>query len=119
MDRFRNPFIKHELVNISLNSISKYRVRVLPSVLRYIELKNQLPKRLLYSLAALIKLYQTQVKDTPEVAEFFQRAWAGNDAIHAAKAVLGNKDFWGQDLNEIPGLNKLVTEDLKVLDVSA
>jgi tagaturonate reductase len=117
MDRFRNPFIKHELVNIALNSVSKYRVRVLPSVLGYIELKKQLPKRLLYSLAALIKLYKTTIKDTPEVTEFFKQAWRSNDAVYAAKTILGNKAFWGQDLNEIPGLNKLVTEDLKVLDL--
>lgn len=117
MDRFRNPFIKHELANIALNSVSKYKVRVLPSVLKYIELKKKLPKRLLYSLAALIKLYKTTSKDTAEVTEFFKQAWSGNDAVHAAKVVLGNKDFWGQDLNEIHGLNKLVTEDLKVLDL--
>lgn len=117
VDRFRNPFIKHELVNIALNSVSKYKVRVLPSVLRYIELKKTLPKRLLYSLAALIKLYKTQINDTPEVVEFFKRAWASNDAVYAAKVILGNKEFWGQDLNDVPGLNKLVTEDLKALDL--
>ncbi|HEX8061515.1 MAG TPA: tagaturonate reductase [Cyclobacteriaceae bacterium] len=117
MDRFRNPFIKHELANIALNSVSKYKVRVLPSVLKYIELRKQLPKRLLYSLAALIKLYKTNINDTPEVTKFFKQAWDGNDAVFAAKSILGNKAFWGQDLNEIPGLNKLVTEDLKVLEV--
>jgi tagaturonate reductase len=119
IDRFRNPFIRHELANIALNSVSKYKVRVLPSVLRYIEMKGQLPKRLLYSLAALIKLYKTTIRDTPEVTEFFKKAWATNDAVYAARAVLGNKEFWGRDLNEIPGLNKLVTEDLKALDLSA
>ena len=118
MSRFQNPFIKHELSSIALNSISKYKVRVLPSVLRYVELKEQLPKRLLYSLAALIKLYQNPINnDTPDVIEFFKHAWASNDAVTVAKAVLGNKDFWGLDLNEIPGLNKLVTEDLKALDL--
>ena len=28
-DRFRNPFIKHQLVSIALNSVSKFKVRVL------------------------------------------------------------------------------------------
>jgi tagaturonate reductase len=120
MDRFRNPFIKHELANIALNSVSKYKVRVLPSVLRYIELKNQLPKRLIYSMAALIKFYKGEgrpVNDTPEVLNVFKKAWATDDAVYAAKIILGNKDFWGRDLNEIPGLNKLVTEDLKTLEI--
>ena len=50
--------------------------------------------------------------------EFFKTAWGANDAVYAAKMVLGNKDFWGQDLNDVPGLNKLVTEDLKVLELA-
>jgi tagaturonate reductase len=119
MTRFQNPFIKHELTSIALNSISKYRVRVLPSVLAYISLKKDLPKRLLYSLAALIKLYKTNINDTPEVADFFQQAWATNDTTSVAKAVLANKSFWGQNLNEIDGLTKLVTEDLKILNLNA
>jgi len=122
MERFRNPFIKHELASIALNSISKYKVRVLPSVLEYISQKEQLPKRLLYSLAALIKFYKGEgrpVNDTPAIVDFFKKAWAINDPVAAAKAVLGNRDFWGQDLNEIEGLNKAVTEDLKGIDFSA
>ncbi len=117
MNRFRNPFLKHELASIALNSISKYRVRVLPSVLAYIQIKKELPKRLLYSLAALIELYKNPINDTPEVLEFFKTAWATNDPVHVAKAVLGNKSFWGIDLNEIAGANKLVTEDLKKIEL--
>lgn len=109
MERFRNPFIRHELSSIALNSVSKYKVRVLPSVLRYIELKDQLPKRLLYSLAELIRLYKTTINDTPEVTEFFKKAWASHDPV---SLVLGNKDFWGQDLNNIPRLNELVTQSV-------
>jgi tagaturonate reductase len=113
--RFRNPFIKHELSSIALNSVSKYKVRVLPSVLEYISIKKELPKRLLYSLAALIELYKNSVNDAPAVADFFKKAWTGNDPVFATRMILGNKTFWGMDLNEIEGLNKLVTEDLLVL----
>jgi len=119
MERFANPYIKHELSSIALNSISKYKVRVLPSVLTYIELKKQVPKRLLYSLAALIKFYKGEgrpVNDTPEVLEFFKQAWASNDAVYASKLILGNVDFWGVDLNTVPGVSKEVTEHLLVLN---
>jgi tagaturonate reductase len=121
MERFQNPFIKHELASIALNSISKYKVRVLPSVLAYVSMKKELPKRLLYSLAALIKFYKGEgrpVNDTPEIIEFFSKAWAKNDAVVAAKMVLGNVELWGMDLNTIDGLNKLVTEDLKALEMA-
>lgn len=126
MERFQNPFIKHELASIALNSISKYKVRVLPSVLGYISIKKELPKRLLYSLAALIRFYKGEwkgellpVNDTPEIIEFFKKAWITNDPVYAAKVVLGNVDFWGTDLNSIEGLNKYVTEALKEFDLES
>lgn len=108
IERFRNPFIKHELASIALNSISKYRVRVLPSVLKYIEVKKDLPKRLLYSLAALIKLYENPINDTPEVLEFFKRS-------PSVEEILGNESFWGQDLNEIPEITDCVSIALVLL----
>ena len=52
LERFRNPYLEHDLLSISLNSMSKYKTRVLPSVLEYIKKENALPKRLLFSLAA-------------------------------------------------------------------
>ncbi len=36
LERFANPFIRHELLSISLNSVAKWKVRVLPSLLSYI-----------------------------------------------------------------------------------
>lgn len=40
-DRFRNPFIKHQLASIALNSISKFKVRVLPSLLEFVKLPSK------------------------------------------------------------------------------
>ena len=54
IERFQNPFIKHYLLSIALNSVSKYQVRVLPSVLEYIKENNKEPKCHVFSLAALI-----------------------------------------------------------------
>lgn len=107
--RFKNPFLNHELASIALNSISKYRVRVLPSVLKYYAVRKELPRRLLFSLAALIELYKNPINDTPEVLQFFSQS-------PDTKSVLGNISFWGQDLNEIPGLTDLVNEDLLSLN---
>lgn len=56
--RFRNPFIRHELLSISLNSVSKWKARCYPSVKQYIEINHSIPKRLCFSLAALICFYQ-------------------------------------------------------------
>jgi tagaturonate reductase len=61
-DRFRNPFIKHQLASIALNSISKFKVRVLPSLLAYEEKYNELPVHLTFAFACLIRFYKGEWK---------------------------------------------------------
>ena len=120
LDRFRNPYLEHALMSISLNSISKYKTRVLPSVLEFINRKNALPKRLLFSLAALIAFYKGDrngehiaLKDDQKVLDFFAEQWASNDSSTVVKNVLANADFWGCDLMEIKGMQELVTNNLE------
>ncbi|QCX40339.1 tagaturonate reductase [Aureibaculum algae] len=120
LDRFRNPYLEHELMSISLNSVSKYKTRVLPSVLEYVKRKNTLPSHLLFSLAALIAFYKGDrngttiaLKDDASVLEFFEKQWKTNDASSVAKATLSNVDFWGTDLIQIEGLEKEVAQHLE------
>lgn len=115
-ERFLNPSIRHELISISLNSISKYKVRVLPSVLKFIEIENQLPDRLLFSLAALIRFYKGQwlnevipTNDAPEVLDFFKKVWKEDSVEKIVRATLSNASFWGQDLTKIEGFAEKVT----------
>ena len=92
IERFKNPFIKHYLLNIALNSVSKYKVRVLPSVLQYIKEKGSEPKRLVFSLAALIVFYRTDASnDDAEIMEFMKTA--------SATDILKRSDYWGEDLS--------------------
>ena len=119
IERFQNPFIKHELMSIALNSISKYKVRVLPSVLKYIEIKQQLPYRLIFSLASLIRFYKGEwhgeiipVNDTPDILKFFGVVWKIKSLEDIARETLANTSFWGQDLNQIKGLTDRVTKHL-------
>lgn len=55
LERFANPYIKHFLKDISLNSESKFEVRVLPSIIEYHKRAGQLPILLTLSYAALVK----------------------------------------------------------------
>lgn len=92
--RFSNPYIKHYLSAISLNSVSKFRVRVLPSILSYIEKTGQKPHRLLFSFAKLIEFYKKGTPDdAPEIVDFMKRA--------SVREILYNRDFWGLDLGEL------------------
>lgn len=124
LDRFRNPFIKHYLMSIALNSMSKFETRVLPSILDYIEKKGQLPEKLLFSLAALIRFYKgdrngekIDLADNPEYLELYSKLWDAYDGSesyleHIVETILGLKELWKVDLNEIEGLKDLVTKYL-------
>ena len=122
LERFRNPYLEHDLISISLNSISKYKTRVLPSILEYIKRENTLPKRLLFSLAALIAFYRGNrngvnipLKDDQSVLDFFAAQWIAFDVKAIAKATLQNVDFWGQDLTQFNGLLEEVTTSLNAI----
>ncbi|TNJ46052.1 tagaturonate reductase [Tamlana fucoidanivorans] len=120
IDRFRNPYLEHALISISLNSTSKYKTRVLPSVLEYIKRKGELPQRLLFSLAALIAFYKGErngeaipLKDDQSALDFFKTQWAAGNIADVAKATLQNQDFWGVDLTQFEGLLETVTTNLE------
>ena len=122
LERFRNPYLEHDLLSISLNSISKYKTRVLPSVLEYIKRENTFPKRLLFSLAALIAFYDGDrngvnipLKDDQSVLDFFAAQWRASDVKAVTKATLQNLEFWGIDLTQFSGLLEEVTTSLKAI----
>ena len=125
LDRFRNPYLDHALMSISLNSTSKYRVRVLPSVLEFIKRKNKNPKLLLFSLAALIAFYRGErgeerftVKDNQTAIDFFVTQWAKGDTASVVEATLKNTDLWGIDLTQFEGIQEVVTNNLESIIIN-
>ena len=125
LDRFRNPYLDHALMSISLNSTSKYKVRVLPSVLEFIKRKNKNPKLLLFSLAALIAFYRGErgeerfsVKDDQSALDFFVTQWAKGDTASVVEATLKNTDLWGIDLTQFEGLKEVVTDNLESIVIN-
>lgn len=125
MDRFRNPFIKHALADIALNSISKFKVRVLPSLLGYYTTTKKLPTSLTFSLACLIQFYKgtwnneaLPVKDTPELVEAFKKAWELGNIESVVAAVLANTDFWDEDLNKVDGLSQSLVHALNEIEAN-
>jgi len=119
LDRFKNPFINHELSSIALNSISKFKVRVLPSIVRYYELNKRLPSHLMFSWAALLCLYKgewrgkpTPVNDAPDVLRFFRETWKDSDTRVIARKILSNQGLWGYDLDFIKDLHNALSENI-------
>lgn len=104
IERFENPYIKHYLSSIALNSVSKFKVRVLPSILEYFRRYGKLPNTLVFSFAKLIEFYKTDMaNDDPAVMEFMK--------THTVSEILKNTDYWGQDLSFlIPEIEKYVNK---------
>lgn len=110
-ERFKNPFVRHELTSIALNSVSKYKARILPVFNRFVEQKHTNPNYMTLSLAALILNYRGgtyKVHDDPEVLAFFKKAYENPDTV--IPTVLANTAFWGQDLTKIPNLERDVAD---------
>lgn len=91
LERFANPFVKHQLLSIALNSVSKFKARVLPTILEYYEMNKALPKCMVFSLAALIAFYRTdESNDNEDIMEFMKTA--------SVEEILKKEAYWGQDL---------------------
>lgn len=92
LERFANPFVKHQLLSIALNSVSKFKARVLPTILEYREQRNILPPCLTFSLAALIAFYRTdETNDNEDIMAFMKDA--------SVEEILAKEAYWGQDLS--------------------
>ena len=107
LERFSNPFIVHQLESIALNYISKFKVRVLPSLLSYYQKEGKIPKNLTFAMAALIYFYGKEVSqhphplnDDPQNLSFFQKVWKDNEVAQVAEKTLSNSSLWDQNLNE-------------------
>ena len=126
-DRFNNPFVKHYVTSIMLNSFSKFKTRDLPGLKTYLERKGQLPKCIVLGLAAICTYYtggrrgtdEIVPNDAPEILSLLKMLWGTGSCAEVAKGVLGAKELiWGEDLNLIPGLTDLLTNNLELIQKS-
>ncbi|GAA4964183.1 tagaturonate reductase [Algibacter aquimarinus] len=124
-DRFRNPFISHNLSSIALNSISKFKVRVLPSLLEYVNIHNEVPRNLTFAFACLIRFYKgvwqgksLPVQDSEAIVLKFSEIWKSNDYFLVAKSVLSIQDYWGEDLTHVESLTEAIAFALKEIETN-
>ena len=122
MERFSNPFTVHQLQSIALNSISKYKVRILPSLLSFYKKNNAIPKNLTFALASLIYFYgkdiskhSYNVKDDDVIIDFFKNIWKVQSIDEISETVLSNELLWGQNLAKITPLKKEISLILRLL----
>ncbi|MCL6457566.1 MAG: tagaturonate reductase [Gorillibacterium sp.] len=135
-ERFLNPFIHHRLFDIAMNSISKFKARLLPSLLFYSERNLPLPQGLTRSLAGLLRYYkvnQTEqgyagttltgalytVRDEGTVLAAFAGIWQKENEqsqLELAQALLSSKDIWEKDLSLVNGLAERIVEQWQEME---
>ncbi|HDG1670178.1 tagaturonate reductase [Kluyvera ascorbata] len=125
--RFRNPYIKHQLLSIALNGMTKFRTRILPQLLAGQKASGKLPARLTFALAALIAFYRAErngeaypVQDDAHWIDRYQQLWAQHrdqqiSTTDLVKSVLSVSDHWEQDLTQVDGLVEQVAADLDAI----
>lgn len=125
--RFRNPYIRHQLLSIALNGMTKYRTRILPQLLAGQKATGKLPARLTFALAALMAFYRAErngerypVQDDAHWLERYQQLWAQHhdkqlSTRELVQAVLSVSEHWEQDLTQVRGLVDQVTLDLDAI----
>lgn len=112
-DRFMNPFLNHQLTSIALNSISKWKARVLPSFKDYYAQYGKIAPNLTIGFSYLMAMYSSiekeddkymvkvpnraiEIKDDLPYLEYF----AGKNAIGQFMA---DESVWGEDLTQYAG----------------
>lgn len=126
IERYQNPYIRHELMSIALNSTTKFRTRLLPTLTDYVKIKGELPKHLLFAFAALVEFHkgkrgQEDIKlaDDPAYLAHWKELWASfnGDYTELAKKALGWTEAWETDMNAIhPEITATVAKYLQAMD---
>ena len=130
LDRFRNPFIKHHWLSITMQYSSKMKMRCIPVLMNHYVKYGSVPQ--LFSLGFAAYLYfmkAMNIKDgnyygdflgkpyliNDDQASIFYKRWAGLSVVTLVKEVLSDKAFWGEDLTLLDGFQKAVTDHLNLM----
>ena len=124
LDRFQNPAIEHQLKSIALNSISKFRTRLLPTLLAHYRSTDTIPPHTARALSALLLFYsgswqgaELPVQDDPEIQQYFKAEWKnyseGKQSLDkTVRAMLREKSYWHEDLTLLKDLQFVVIDTI-------
>jgi tagaturonate reductase len=132
LERFRNPFIEHSLLGITLHGTTKMAVRVIPSILASTKRMGHAPSALAFGFAAYLLFMRGDMHETLRAAgenvpaddagQQVKSAWASvQDESAVAKArrvsdaVCRNVSLWGTDLRKAGGFADEVASHLSAM----
>ncbi|WP_247237195.1 tagaturonate reductase [Telluribacter sp. SYSU D00476] len=133
LDRFRNPFIRHQLIDITVQYTAKMRMRNIPTLLNHYRQQSEVPVRIAQGFAAYL-LFMKAVEAVDgkyyglrngvkypircDSADYFHNMWQqyGADRARLVEVVLSDTQLWESDLTALRGFKEAVTENLQVLE---
>ncbi len=129
--RWRNPHLVHRLIDITLQSTTKMRHRVVPTIKAYYERYGTVPRRIALGFAAYLLFMQGQRKDRGVIhtvwqnnrypvrdneAPHFRAMWAQQIELNElVTTVCSDVRLWGLDLSAFEGWTAAVTAFLELL----
>lgn len=131
IDRFRNPFIDHQWISITMNFTSKMRLRNIPLLLRHYEKEGKVPVQMAQGFAAYLLFMKCSKGDDgsyygktgsltyklqDDKAAYFSEKWAKLSAGDLVKTVLADTELWGADLSQLPGLAEAITNYIGIIE---
>lgn len=130
LDRFRNPYIRHSWLNITLNYSEKMKMRCIPVLSQHYKNSEAVPELFALGFAAYL-YFMKAVKVTDgqyygehdgreyliqdDQAEKFFKRWMGLSVAAIVKDVFGDTGFWGVDLNSYNGFKESVTDKVNMI----
>lgn len=135
VDRFSDQTMNHQLASILMNSSSKVKSRILPTLMDA-RAKGVLPKRLCFAIAAYICLFRdgdgsvpVKVKHGESFGEFMDDAYASEvmhkawsvyqkteaSALFTVKAVLSDTKLWDCNLSSDVDLTAMIARLLHAI----
>nr|WP_294904593.1 tagaturonate reductase [uncultured Lacibacter sp.] len=130
LDRFRNPFIDHKWISITLNYSHKMRMRNIPLLLKHFEQDLYVPASMALGFAAYILFMKCEHGESgtyygeangvaypiqDEQAGYFHQLWKNNKPADVVKKALSNEQLWGQDISTLPGFSFAVSSYLDAM----
>lgn len=120
LERFYNPYIRHMLKSISLNSLSKWEARNFDTVKDYWQKKGKLAKYEVFTFAALLSLYAPESgflpQDNPEHLEYIRKNWNDDDIEASVKRIVSDSGIFLKDFDAIvPGFAKEAAEYVRAI----
>jgi len=124
IDRFRNPFIEHKWISITLNYTHKMKTRNVPLIAEHYRRGLSLPNYMAMGFAAYILFMKCEPGESGQYygehngviypvqdvqAEYFHQQWQSDSLNEIVINILSNENLWGEDLNSLPGFALAVT----------